>query len=100
MYVQWDRWLTSCLTEAEWAESGYVPAFDEYMDIAQISIALEPIVRSTLFFAGHTLDENVLDSRDYHNVMHLVNRVGRVLNDIQGMKVSTLPNTLLPSTNK
>ncbi|KAG0622099.1 hypothetical protein M758_3G072200 [Ceratodon purpureus] len=85
----WDRWLTTCLTEAEWAESGYVPTFDEYMDVAQISIALEPIVRSTLFFAGHALDDDVLDSRDYHNVMHLVNRVGRILNDIQGMKRET-----------
>lgn len=61
--------------------------FDEYMDVANVSIALEPIVRTTLFFAGHTLDEEILDSRDYHNVMHLVNDVGRILNDIQGMKV-------------
>nr|UPQ49787.1 isoabienol synthase [Pulvigera lyellii] len=82
----WDRWLTSCLTEAEWVQSGYIPTFDEYMDVANVSIALEPVVRTTLFFAGHTLDEAVLDSRDYHNVMHLVNYVGRILNDIQGVK--------------
>lgn len=82
----WDKLITSALKEAEWAESGYVPTFDEYMEVAEISVALEPIVCSTLFFAGHRLDEDVLDSYDYHLVMHLVNRVGRILNDIQGMK--------------
>nr|PNR33483.1 hypothetical protein PHYPA_025427 [Physcomitrium patens] len=39
-----------------------------------------------LFFVGQRLDEDVLDSYDYHNVMHLVNRIGRILNDIQGRK--------------
>uniref|UniRef100_A0A7I4EHY9 Uncharacterized protein n=1 Tax=Physcomitrium patens TaxID=3218 RepID=A0A7I4EHY9_PHYPA len=82
----WDKLITSGLKEAEWAESGYVPTFDEYMEVAEISVALEPIVCSTLFFAGHRLDEDVLDSYDYHLVMHLVSRIGRILKNIQGMK--------------
>lgn len=75
------------MTEAEWAESGYIPRFDEYMEIAEPSVALEPIVLSTLFFAGEELSADVVGSHDYYHIMQLVNRVGRILNDIQGFKV-------------
>lgn len=79
----WDRWLTSILTEAEWAESGYVPTFDEYLDVGEISFGLEPIVQSTIFFVGQKLDESVVDSHDYRTIMRLVNRICRILNDIR-----------------
>jgi hypothetical protein len=89
MCVQWDRWLASILTEAEWAESGYVPTFDEYLDVGEISFGLEPIVQSTIFFVGQKLDESVVDSHDYRTIMGLVNRICRILNDIRTVDVCT-----------
>ncbi len=86
--IQWERWLTSTLTESEWVESNYVPTMQEYMKVAEPSIALEPIVLSTLFFVpGQLLSDEVIASYDYYHVMQLVNHAGRLLNDIQGFKV-------------
>ncbi|KAH8967051.1 hypothetical protein BDL97_03G057700 [Sphagnum fallax] len=83
----WERWLTSTLTESEWVESNYVPTMQEYMKVAEPSIALEPIVLSTLFFVpGELLSDEVIASYDYYHVMQLVNHAGRLLNDIQGFK--------------
>ncbi|CAK9251796.1 unnamed protein product, partial [Sphagnum jensenii] len=83
----WKRWLTSTLTESEWVESNYVPTMQEYMKVAEASIALEPIVLSTLFFVpGELLSDEVISSYDYYHVMQLVNHAGRLLNDIQGIK--------------
>jgi hypothetical protein len=83
----WERWLTSTLTESEWVESNYVPTMQEYMKVAEPSIALEPIVLSTLFFVpGELLSDEVISSYDYYHVMQLVNHAGRLLNDIQGFK--------------
>lgn len=87
--LQWDRWLTACLTESEWAESGYVPTFDEYMAIAKVTISLETIVCTAFFFAGAKLTEEALHSHDYHTPLRLVCRVGRILNDITGIEVYT-----------
>ncbi len=86
--IQWERFLTSALTEREWIESNYVPTMQEYMKVAEPSIAAEPILLSTLFFVpGELLSDEVIASYDYHHVMQLVNRAGRLLNDIQGLKV-------------
>jgi hypothetical protein len=60
----------------------------EYMEVAEPSVALEPILLSTLFFVpGELLSDEVIASYDYHHVMQLVNRAGRLLNDIVGLKV-------------
>ncbi len=86
--IQWERFLTSTLTEREWIESNYVPTMQEYMKVAEPSIATEPILQSTLFFVpGELLSDEVIASYDYHHVMQLVNRASRLLNDIQGLKV-------------
>uniref|UniRef100_A0A7I4FD36 Terpene synthase metal-binding domain-containing protein n=1 Tax=Physcomitrium patens TaxID=3218 RepID=A0A7I4FD36_PHYPA len=54
----------------------------QYKRVCFVPLSIE----QALFFVGQRLDEDVLDSYDYHNVMHLVNRIGRILNDIQGRK--------------
>lgn len=51
----WVRWLTACLVESEWAESGYVPGFDEYMAIAEVTISLETGICSGFFFVGESV---------------------------------------------
>ncbi len=86
--IQWERLLTSALTEREWIESNYVPTMQEYMKVAEPSTAVEPVLLSTLFFVpGELLSDEVIASYDYHREMQLVNRAGRLLNDIQGLKV-------------
>ncbi len=86
--IQWERSLAAALTEREWVESNYVPTMEEYMKVAEVSIAAEPIVLSTLFFVpGELLSDEVIASYDYHHVMQLVNRAGRLVNDLQGLEV-------------
>lgn len=83
----WERSLAAALTEREWVESNYVPTMEEYMKVAEVSIAAEPIVLSTLFFVpGELLSDEVIASYDYHHVMQLVNRAGRLVNDLQGLE--------------
>nr|BEH00593.1 isoprene synthase [Calohypnum plumiforme] len=86
----WDRWLTACLTESQWTKSGYVPSFDEYMAIAEVTISLETIVCSAFFFTGEKISEEALLSDDYHTPLHLLCRVSRILNDITGIERETL----------
>lgn len=81
---QWVRWLTACLVELEWAESGYVPNFNEYMAITEVTISLETIICSAFFFASEMLSEEALVSHDYNTPLRLVSRI---LNDITGIKV-------------
>jgi hypothetical protein len=85
--MQWERWLTVSLTEAEWAQASYVPKFDEYMKQAEVAIAMDIVMSSALFFGGEVLDEDLLKSHDYHHPLHLVCRVGRILNDLSGIEV-------------
>jgi hypothetical protein len=85
--MQWERWLTVSLTEAEWAQAGYVPKFDEYMKQAEVAIAMDIVMSSALFFGGEVLGEDLLESHDYHHPLHLVCRVGRILNDLSGIEV-------------
>jgi hypothetical protein len=86
----WDRWLTACLTESGWVKSGYVPSFDEYMAIAEVTISLETIVCSAFFFAGEKVTEEALLSHAYQTPLHLLFRVSRILNDITGIERETL----------
>ncbi|KAJ7542459.1 hypothetical protein O6H91_10G107700 [Diphasiastrum complanatum] len=82
----WDRWLASCLTEAEWKEGGFDPSIEDYMKVATCSIALEPIVLSSMLFLGEKLTEDLLDTQEFSNLMNLVNIIGRLLNDIRSYK--------------
>nr|UPQ49777.1 ent-kaurene synthase [Pallavicinia lyellii] len=80
----WLRWVDSCLTEARWTAEDYWPSFDEYLEVALPSIALEPIVLCTMFYLGEQITDEFVSDPKKLRLMELVNRVGRLVNDIQG----------------
>nr|ADB55708.1 (-)-ent-kaurene synthase [Picea glauca] len=82
----WYRLVNSMMTEAQWARTHCIPSMHEYMENAEPSIALEPIVLSSLYFVGPKLSEEIICHPEYYNLMHLLNICGRLLNDIQGCK--------------
>ncbi|KAJ7552908.1 hypothetical protein O6H91_06G076000 [Diphasiastrum complanatum] len=82
----WIRLVESFLKEAEWTQSGQQPTIQEYTNVSQISIALEPIVLTSAYFVGELLTDEIVAHPDYERVMQLVSRLGRLLNDIQGYK--------------
>ena len=54
---------------------------------AKISIALEPIVQSTLFFLDELVSEEQIMHEDCLKIMDILSIIGRLNNDIQGYKV-------------
>ncbi|KAH9310981.1 hypothetical protein KI387_026016, partial [Taxus chinensis] len=82
----WCRLLSSMMKEAEWAKTGYLPSMQEYMEIGKTSIALEPIVLTSLYFVGPKLSEQIILHNEYSNLIQLANVCGRLLNDIQSYK--------------
>ena len=57
------------------------------MSNAKISIALEPIVQSTLFFLDELVSEEQIMHVDCLKIMDILSIIGRLNNDIQGYKV-------------
>lgn len=82
----WYRLVNSMMAEAQWARTHCIPSMHEYMENAEPSIALEPIVLSSLYFVGPRLSEEIICHPEYYNLIHLLNVCGRLLNDIQGCK--------------
>lgn len=82
----WYRLVNSMMAEAQWARTHCIPSMHEYMENAEPSIALEPIVLSSLYFVGPKLSEEIICHPEYYNLIHLLNVCGRLLNDIQGCK--------------
>ncbi|KAJ7547837.1 hypothetical protein O6H91_08G112100 [Diphasiastrum complanatum] len=82
----WIRLVESYLKEAEWTQSGQQPTIQEYTNVSQISIALEPIVLTSAYFVGELLTDEIVAHPDYRRVMQLLSHCGRLLNDIQGYR--------------
>nr|UPQ49779.1 ent-kaurene synthase [Azolla filiculoides] len=82
----WIRWIKSILVEAKWKHAKYSPSLEEYMCNAKISIALEPIVQSTLFFLDELVSEEQIMHEDCLKIMDILSIIGRLNNDIQGYK--------------
>nr|UPQ49775.1 kolavenol synthase [Odontoschisma prostratum] len=80
----WYRYLESHLREAEWTASGYWPSFDEYLKIALISAGLEATMLSSLYFLREPISDELFEDLKQLQLMGLVNRVGRLMNDIHG----------------
>nr|BAQ20600.1 ent-kaurene synthase [Lygodium japonicum] len=85
----WVRWITNIWVESKWTQTHYTPSMSEYMEVATPSIALEPILQPTLFFIGERISDKTIKHKDYAYMMDLVNKVGRLNNDIQGYKRET-----------
>lgn len=76
------------LREAQWLKNKSVPTMDEYMENAYVSFALGPIVLPALYLVGPKISEDVKGLRELHHLYRLMSTSGRLLNDIQGFKVS------------
>ena len=62
--MQWNAYLDSVLTEAEWTASAFWPSFDEYLKAALPSFGLSPILLGSLYFSREDIsDEFVNDSK-------------------------------------
>ncbi|XP_057850327.1 ent-kaur-16-ene synthase, chloroplastic-like isoform X2 [Cryptomeria japonica] len=79
----WYRLAISMMKEAGWMKIGYIPSMQEYIKNGEITIALEPILFTSLYFVYPKLSEKTIHHPEYNNLMQLVNTCGRLLNDIQ-----------------
>lgn len=73
--------------EAEWTRDKSTPTLDEYIENAHVSIAVGLIVLPTLYFVGPKLSEEIARSCEVYELFRLVSTCGRLLNDIQTVKV-------------
>ncbi|KAI3904917.1 hypothetical protein MKW98_007620 [Papaver atlanticum] len=84
----WLKLLNSMMKEAEWTHNKVVPTLEEYMANAYVSFASGPIVLPALYLVGPNIPEEVVRDTEYHNLFKVMSTCGRLLNDIQGFKVS------------
>ncbi|KAI4989273.1 hypothetical protein ZWY2020_036590, partial [Hordeum vulgare] len=78
---QWLQLLRSEMTEAEWRRSQHAPTVEEYMTPAAITFALGPIILTPQYFIGEKLSEHVTKGQDYEELLRLVSRCCRFMND-------------------
>ncbi|KAL2622158.1 hypothetical protein R1flu_002363 [Riccia fluitans] len=79
----WQDVIAEFLTEAEWNDSGYQPSSEEYLRTGSISFGLGPITLYTIFCYGEHISDEMLDNNDYLDAFDLVNRYGRLINDLR-----------------
>ncbi|KAF5185521.1 Terpene synthase, partial [Thalictrum thalictroides] len=82
----WLMLMKAFMKEAEWQLNRMVPTINEYNANAYISIAVGAIVLPSLYFVGPLLSDEVVRTREYHNLFRLMSTCGRNLNDIQGFE--------------
>lgn len=75
------------MTEAEWRTSQHAPTVEEYMTPAAVTFALGPIILTSQYFIGEKLSEHVAKSQDYNELLRLVSRCGRFMNDTRTSEV-------------
>ncbi|KAI5067268.1 hypothetical protein GOP47_0017796 [Adiantum capillus-veneris] len=80
----WARYVESLLREIEWnLVDDHSPTLDKYMQNAKVSLALEPIVASTILFVGETIGEQECEHDSFHRLMDMVSTIGRIKSDIR-----------------
>ncbi|WOL15867.1 hypothetical protein Cni_G24648 [Canna indica] len=79
----WISMVKTMMLEAEWRFDKQVPPLEEYMPVAYISFALEPIFLPTVYFFGEEFPEGLVRHPEYYNLFMLSSICGRLLNDIQ-----------------
>jgi len=86
MIELWLQMLRSMMTETEWRMARYVPTIEEYMANAIVSLALGPIVLTSLYFVEEKLLGCIINDEEYNALFRLMSTCGRLLNDIQGFE--------------
>ncbi|PWZ25715.1 hypothetical protein Zm00014a_036415 [Zea mays] len=79
----WANTVRAMMAEANWAMTGHLPTFEEYMAAGEPSFGLGPIVLASLYLVGPELPEDVVTSQEYNEMFRHMNVCGRLLNDLQ-----------------
>jgi hypothetical protein len=78
----WEIQLDAFLQEAEWSKAGYVPSFHDYIETANVSVALTILVLSSALFTGEVLTDHILSQIDCRSKFaYLMTLTGRLVND-------------------
>lgn len=71
------------MTEAQWTRRMYVPTPEEYMSVAEISMALGPIITMPLYLIGPEISESMIkEEEEYKDLLKLTSICCRFLNDL------------------
>ncbi|KAL6634117.1 hypothetical protein ACP70R_026788 [Stipagrostis hirtigluma subsp. patula] len=82
----WLDYLRANMMEAEWSTTRYVPTMEEYMPIAEASIAMGPILATSLYLVGPEISENMISDPEYKDMLRLISICCRHLNDLRTYK--------------
>lgn len=77
----------SVLKEAEWSRDKFIPTLEEYLENGYKSFGLGPFLISVLYFVEPNLSEEIVTSSEVHELEMLIATCGRLLNDMQSVKV-------------
>ncbi|KAL6899725.1 hypothetical protein ACP4OV_006383 [Aristida adscensionis] len=77
----WLEYLRANMIEAEWTRQMYMPTMEEYMSVADVSIALGPITATTLYLVGPKISEDMIKDQEYKDLLRLTSTCCRLLND-------------------
>ncbi|XP_024526103.1 bifunctional diterpene synthase, chloroplastic-like isoform X1 [Selaginella moellendorffii] len=75
------------IIEARWKIQGYIPGFEEYMEHAEVSIAIATHVLMGILFCGDPLTEELLNIIYDSKLLKLGSIISRICNDIQTYKI-------------
>jgi hypothetical protein len=70
------------MIEAEWTRKGHVPTMEEYMSVAEVSIALGAVVVPSLYLLGPKLSDDMIRDLEYKNMLTHMSIGIRLINDI------------------
>lgn len=70
------------MAETEWRMSGRMPSMEEYMRVALPSIALGPILSTSIYLVGPELPDDVVRGHEYSELLQHTNICSRLQNDL------------------
>ncbi|CAL4926066.1 unnamed protein product [Urochloa decumbens] len=78
----WVDVVRTYMIEQEWTREMHVPTVEEYMSVAEVSIALGAIVAPSLYLVGPQLSEAMIRSSEYKDLLRHMRTSVRFLNDL------------------
>ncbi|CAI0540393.1 unnamed protein product [Linum tenue] len=86
----WLDILKAMFKEAEWSRTNTVPAFDEYITNATLTIGLGPFLVPALYLVGHRLSEDDVKGTQFCRLFNVTALGCRLFNDIRGFELMNL----------
>ncbi|TVU29568.1 hypothetical protein EJB05_21141, partial [Eragrostis curvula] len=78
----WVNYVRAAMAEAEWTRKKFVPTMEEYMPVAELSLAYGPILVSSMYLVGPELSEDMVRSSEFKDMVRLTSTCARLLNDL------------------